>query len=93
MALMQQATQNTAQDATKRLVAAGLHGQSMSAVVATSTQVWPAIDMPEVEWTPAVERETAPIYERLKTIIPSIEWPFHAPYIHRSTGSRSNAMR
>jgi len=82
MALMQQATQNTAQDATKRLVAAGLHGQSMSAPVVTSTQVWPAIDMPEVEWTPAVERETAPIYERLKTIIPSIEWPFHAPYIH-----------
>jgi quinolinate synthase len=82
MASMQQATQNTAQDATKGLVAAGLHGQSMSPPVATSTQVWPAIDMPEVEWTPAVERETAPIYERLKTIIPSIEWPFHAPYIH-----------
>jgi quinolinate synthase len=36
---------------------------------------------PDLSWTPEVERETAPIYEKLKGVIPSIEWPFFAPYI------------
>src|SRR5512139_1612363 len=34
-----------------------------------------------LSFTPEVERETAPVYERLKHIIPAIEWPVHAPYI------------
>ena len=76
MASMQQAT---AHDATKGLVAAGLNTQTLSGSVATSTRIWHAIDMPEVTWTPAVERETAAIYERLKNVIPPVEWPFHAP--------------
>jgi quinolinate synthase len=37
------------------------------------------------EKTPALTREileeTAPIYERVRNIIPEIEWPIHAPYI------------
>jgi quinolinate synthase len=32
-------------------------------------------------FTRDVERQTAPIYERLKHVIPEIEWPVHAPYI------------
>jgi len=32
-------------------------------------------------FTVEVERETAPAYERLKHIIPAMEWPVHAPYI------------
>jgi quinolinate synthase len=32
-------------------------------------------------FTPEVARSTAPLYERVKTVIPDIEWPFHAPYI------------
>jgi quinolinate synthase len=32
-------------------------------------------------FTPEVERETAPVYERLRGVIPEIEWPVHAPYI------------
>ncbi len=31
--------------------------------------------------TPEILRETAPIYERVRHIIPEIEWPVHAPYI------------
>ncbi len=34
-----------------------------------------------LSFTAEVERETAPVYERLKHIIPAIEWPVHAPYI------------
>ena len=39
------------------------------------------LPMPNLEWTPEVERETAHIYARVQHVIPSVEWPFHAPYI------------
>ncbi len=32
-------------------------------------------------YTPQVAAATAPIYERLKTVIPEVEWPVHAPYV------------
>jgi len=31
--------------------------------------------------TPEILQETAPIYERVRHIIPEIEWPVHAPYV------------
>ena len=37
--------------------------------------------MPNLAWTPEVARETAHLYEKVKSIIPPIEWPFHAPYV------------
>jgi quinolinate synthase len=33
------------------------------------------------EFTPEVERATAGIYDRLRDVIPDVEWPVHAPYI------------
>jgi len=35
----------------------------------------------EPEFTPEVARVTAPVQERLKDIIPDVEWAVHAPYI------------
>ncbi len=32
-------------------------------------------------FTPAVERATRPIYERVRHVIPEVEWPVHAPLI------------
>ncbi len=32
-------------------------------------------------YTPEVARATAPIYERVRSVIPELEWPVHAPYI------------
>jgi quinolinate synthase len=40
-----------------------------------------ALPMPPPEWTSEVERATAHLYERVKTVIPPIEWPFMAPYV------------
>jgi quinolinate synthase len=37
--------------------------------------------MPSLEWNTQVERETAHLYERVKDVVPSIEWPFFAPYV------------
>src|SRR6187402_3697700 len=41
----------------------------------------PTLPMPSLEWTPEVERATAPLYERVKHVIPPIEWPLMAPTI------------
>ena len=41
-----------------------------------------ALSRPPLEYTEEVARETAPIYEKVKDVIPAIEWPFFAPYIH-----------
>ncbi|MDP2122820.1 MAG: quinolinate synthase NadA [Parvibaculum sp.] len=40
------------------------------------------LEMPELEYTPGLAKEMAPLYEKVKNVIPSIEWPFFAPYIH-----------
>ncbi len=37
--------------------------------------------MPELVWNEEVARETAPLYERVRHLIPEIEWPVHAPYV------------
>lgn len=34
-----------------------------------------------LEYTPEVARATEPIFQRLRTVIPEIEWPIHAPYV------------
>ncbi len=39
------------------------------------------LPMPNLAWTPEVERATAHLYEKVKAIIPPVEWPFHAPYV------------
>src|SRR5579871_843333 len=41
----------------------------------------PILPMPSLEYTDAVARETAPLYERVKRVIPAIEWPVMAPYV------------
>ncbi len=33
--------------------------------------------------TPEIARATAPVWERLRPVVPEIEWPLHAPYIAR----------
>jgi quinolinate synthase len=40
-----------------------------------------ALPTPPLEWNATVERETAHLYERVKNVIPSVEWPFFAPYV------------
>jgi quinolinate synthase len=39
------------------------------------------LPMPKLEWNAEVERETAHLYEKVKSVIPPVEWPFHAPYV------------
>ncbi|MBR0777478.1 quinolinate synthase NadA [Bradyrhizobium diazoefficiens] len=39
------------------------------------------LPMPSLEWTPEVEQATAPLYERVRHVIPPVEWPLMAPTI------------
>ena len=39
------------------------------------------LPMPALDWNEDVARATAPLYERVKAVIPPIEWPFFAPYV------------
>ncbi|HZS65146.1 MAG TPA: quinolinate synthase NadA [Xanthobacteraceae bacterium] len=39
------------------------------------------LPMPGLEWNDEVARETAHLFERVKNVIPSVEWPFFAPYV------------
>src|SRR5688572_5362247 len=39
------------------------------------------LPMPSLEWNEQVGRETAHLYERVKAVIPPVEWPFFAPYV------------
>src|SRR6476620_1611608 len=42
---------------------------------------FPELAMPSLDYTDAVARETAHLYERVKAVIPAIEWPVMAPYV------------
>ena len=40
-----------------------------------------AAPMPTLEWNEEVARDTAHLYERVRAVIPAVEWPFFAPYV------------
>jgi quinolinate synthase len=42
---------------------------------------FPKIPRPSLDWNDDVARETAHLYERIKTVVPAVEWPFFAPYV------------
>ena len=46
-----------------------------------SARTHPALPAPSLDWNEDVARETAHLYERIKHVVPSIEWPFFAPYV------------
>ena len=39
------------------------------------------LPMPDLEYTDALAAEMAPLYAKMDKVIPSVEWPFFAPYI------------
>jgi len=40
-----------------------------------------ALPMPTLEWNAQVAHDTAHLYERVRAVIPAVEWPFFAPYV------------
>ncbi|MCK1342280.1 quinolinate synthase, partial [Bradyrhizobium sp. CW11] len=56
-------------------------GHVITPAQAKQSRTGPSLPMPSLEWTPEVERATAPLYERVKRVMPPIEWPLMAPTI------------
>lgn len=56
------------------------HAHSLPVLSAAARRLG-VLPMPNLAWTPEVERETAHLYEKVKAVIPPVEWPFHAPYV------------
>ena len=36
-----------------------------------------------MEFTAEIKKATEPIYQKISKVLPEIEWPVHAPYIHK----------
>ncbi len=48
----------------------------------------------EPRWTPEIARRTADVFERMRRVMPEVEWPVHAPYVDaiREWKARRNAV-
>ena len=44
-------------------------------------QTVPDAEPPRLDYTPAVAARTAAVYDRVRAVIPPVEWPVHAPYV------------
>jgi len=56
--------------------------EKTNAAAKPAARAFKPLEMPELEYTPGLAKEMAPLYERVKSVIPPVEWPFFAPYIH-----------
>jgi quinolinate synthase len=56
-----------------------------SAASRTSSKFSP-LPRPDLDWNEDVARETAHYYERIKAVVPPVEWPFFAPYVKAING-------
>ncbi len=48
---------------------------------AAARRFFGVLPMPSLEWNEQVARPTAPLYARVRNVVPEIEWPFFAPYV------------
>jgi quinolinate synthase len=48
---------------------------------AAAARRYGVLPMPSLEWNEQVARETAHLYERVRNVVPEVEWPFFAPYV------------
>jgi quinolinate synthase len=58
-----------------------VHAKNPAADRCPSRERFTSLPAPSLEWTPEVERATAHLYDRVKSVIPPVEWPFMAPYV------------
>src|SRR5258707_8957131 len=52
-----------------------------AALLSTAARRYGVLPVPSLEWNEQVAKETAPLYARVAKVIPSVEWPFFAPYV------------
>ena len=80
------------------LETSGPAGRTRSALAArlgasAAARKYGILPMPSLEWNEEVARETAHLYERVKTVVPAVEWPFFAPYVKAINELKKRAQR
>lgn len=55
--------------------------ETTGAIRLSNGHIWPVLPRPPLAFTDEVREATQPVFERVRHVIPAIEWPFHAPYI------------
>jgi quinolinate synthase len=55
--------------------------RTVPAASSAAARKYGVLPMPKLEWNETVARDTAHLYERIKNVVPSVEWPFFAPYV------------
>jgi quinolinate synthase len=48
---------------------------------AAAARKYGIVPMPSLVWNEDVARETAHLYERIRSVVPAVEWPVFAPYV------------
>ncbi len=59
----------------------GLETERREGVRAEKRQRFPVLPRPDLSYTPEVAAETAHLYEKVRHVIPAVEWPLFAPTI------------
>src|SRR4029453_17914702 len=54
---------------------------TLDAELSPAARRYGVVAMPSLEWNEQIARETAPLYARGAKVVPSVEWPFFAPYV------------
>ncbi|NND49695.1 MAG: quinolinate synthase NadA [Rhizobiales bacterium] len=57
------------------------HSSTNSGKRSQAAAKYGVLPRPNLEYTDELAAEMAPLYEKVKAVIPSVEWPFFAPYI------------
>ena len=60
---------------------AGPAAPQATPIPGTAANRFGVLPMPSLEWNEQVARATAPLYARVRNVVPEIEWPFFAPYV------------
>jgi quinolinate synthase len=59
-----------------------VHAAGERRTARTAEERFGVVPYPDLDYTPEVARATAPIYEKVRHVIPALEWPVFAPYVH-----------
>src|SRR5262245_66544746 len=54
---------------------------SPAAGLSAAARRYSVLPVPSLEWNEQVARETEALYSRIANVVPSVEWPFFAPYV------------
>jgi len=50
--------------------------------LSSAVEIYGISERPVLEYTDEIAAEMAPLYDKVSAVVPSVEWPFFAPYIH-----------